>query len=48
MLSLDNPAINWTKLLGIDSIKVSTTDQFYKIFKNALSEKNPFLIELEI
>ena len=51
MLSLDNPAIDWVSLargMGVESIRVTTTDDFAKAMKAGISRKGPFLIEVVI
>ncbi len=51
MLSLNNPSLNWVSLskgMGIDARKVKNADQLLNVFKEALSIKGPYLIEVMI
>ena len=51
MLSLDNPAIDWVSLargMGVEGIRVTTTDDFAKAMKAGISHSGPFLIEVVI
>jgi len=48
MLDLDNPVIDWVPLarsLGVEARQVTTTEEFDRVFKAALKEKGPILIE---
>jgi acetolactate synthase I/II/III large subunit len=51
MLSLDNPALDWVSLargMGVDGIRVTSTDAFVKAFKAGIEHKGPYLIEVVI
>ena len=49
MLSLSNPAIDWTSLargLGVEACRVETIEDFVKAFQGGLAATGPFLIEV--
>ena len=49
MLSLSNPAIDWTSLargLGVEACRAETLEDFVKAFQGGLAAKGPFLIEV--
>ncbi len=51
MLSLDNPALDWVSLargMGVDGIRVTTTDDFAKAMKAGIAHNGPYLIEVVI
>ncbi len=51
MLSLDDPALDWVSLargMGVDGVRVTTTDAFAKAMKAGIAHTGPFLIEVVI
>ena len=51
MLNLDEPALDWVALargMGVEAARATTAEDFAKLFKGALSQKGPFLIEAVI
>ena len=51
MLSLDNPALDWVSLargMGVDGVRVTTTDDFAKAMKAGIAHTGPYLIEVVI
>jgi acetolactate synthase I/II/III large subunit len=48
MLDIDEPALAWTELasaMGVEAIRTVTAEEFSAGFRNALSQRGPFLIE---
>lgn len=51
MLSLDDPALDWVSLargMGVEGVRVTTTDDFAKAMKAGIKHNGPFLIEVVI
>ncbi len=51
MLSLDDPALDWVSLargMGVEGVRVTTTDDFAKAMKAGIKHQGPFLIEVVI
>jgi acetolactate synthase-1/2/3 large subunit len=49
MLSLDDPALDWVSLargMGVEGVRVTTTDEFAKAMKAGVKHTGPFLIEV--
>ena len=49
MLSLDDPALDWVSLargMGVEGVRVETTEALADRFRAALAAKGPFLIEV--
>jgi acetolactate synthase-1/2/3 large subunit len=51
MISLDNPAIDWTLLargMGVPAVRAATVAEFARAFEGAMATRGPFLIEAVI
>jgi acetolactate synthase I/II/III large subunit len=51
MISLDNPAIDWTLLargMGVEAVRADSTASFRRALEGALGRRGPFLIEAVI
>jgi acetolactate synthase-1/2/3 large subunit len=51
MLSLSNPPLDWVKLaegMGVEGVRVTSAEEFADVFSTAVSQKGPFLIELDL
>ncbi|QOT73933.1 acetolactate synthase large subunit [Sphingobium fuliginis] len=51
MLDIDDPALNWVSLaqgMGVEGVRVDTTERFADILRTAIARPGPFLIEADI
>lgn len=51
MLNLDNPELDWVSMargMGVDAVRVTSSEEFTAAFHAALKRKGPFLIEAVI
>lgn len=49
MFNVEDPTLDWVALAkghGVDGIRVTDTDQFVTAFRDAMSRRGPFLIEV--
>jgi len=48
MLAIDEPALDWTAMargMGVEAARAETAEEFTRLFRSALGQRGPFLIE---